>query len=147
MRSTTGARRRSWLGAKPKRTARFFDSHGLRRLGFGVPEVQDSEHDGLPRELGQHPEIELRLPERTVVYAVSSIAIVDALDTQALENTDESVITLITCHPFRYRGYAPDRYIVRAQLDDSRSTVSRDGLTGSAVMTGQSTSTTERMHR
>jgi sortase A len=49
-------------------------------------------------------------------YQVSSITIVDALDMQPLLPTEGSVITLITCHPFRYRGYAPDRYIVRARM-------------------------------
>jgi sortase A len=49
-------------------------------------------------------------------YQVSSITIVDPLDTEPLLQTEGSVITLITCHPFRYRGYAPDRYIVRARI-------------------------------
>ena len=30
---------------------------------------------------------------------------------------DESVLTLITCYPFYYVGYAPDRYIVRGVLE------------------------------
>ena len=45
-----------------------------------------------------------------------SVSIVDALDTRPLEPTLADVLTLITCHPFYYQGYAPDRYIVSARL-------------------------------
>jgi len=47
-------------------------------------------------------------------FLVSDIKIVDALDTSVLEDTGGTVLTLITCHPFYYLGYAPDRYIVKA---------------------------------
>ena len=47
-------------------------------------------------------------------FRVSDISIVDALDVSVLDPTDTTVLTLITCHPFYYVGYAPDRYIVRA---------------------------------
>ena len=46
-------------------------------------------------------------------YRVEQVSIVDALDTSVLSPTDETVLTLITCYPFYYKGYAPDRYIVR----------------------------------
>jgi LPXTG-site transpeptidase (sortase) family protein len=55
------------------------------------------------------------------VYLVSDVRIVDALDTSVLDQTDTAVLTLITCHPFYYVGYAPDRYIVRATLVDGGS--------------------------
>ena len=47
-------------------------------------------------------------------FQVSSIFIVDALEVSVLDPTDTTVLTLITCHPFYYVGYAPNRYIVRA---------------------------------
>ena len=47
-------------------------------------------------------------------FEVSEIKIVDALEISSLDPTDTTVLTLITCHPFYYEGYAPDRYIVRA---------------------------------
>ena len=47
-------------------------------------------------------------------FEVSNISIVDALDVSVLDPVDTTVLTLITCHPFYYVGYAPDRYIVRA---------------------------------
>lgn len=47
-------------------------------------------------------------------FEVSDITIVDALDVSVLDPTDTTVLTLVTCYPFYYQGYAPDRYIVRA---------------------------------
>ncbi|NOR18772.1 MAG: sortase [Xanthomonadales bacterium] len=58
--------------------------------------------------------IEMQTPEGTQYFEVSDISIVDALDVSVLDPTDTTVLTLITCHPFYYQGYAPDRYIVRA---------------------------------
>jgi len=63
-------------------------------------------------ELGDN--IEMMTPEGTRYFEVSDISIVDALDVSVLDPTDSTVLTLITCHPFYYQGYAPDRYIVRA---------------------------------
>ena len=48
-------------------------------------------------------------------FLVSDVRIVDALDISVLDDTDTTVLTLITCHPFYYVGYAPDRYIVTAK--------------------------------
>jgi len=80
--------------------------------------------------------IQVATREGDIEYRVSSISIVDALDTQPLLQTGESVITLITCHPFRYRGYAPDRYIVRAHRVEDTSMASRSGQFGSAQTSG-----------
>jgi len=63
-------------------------------------------------------------------YRISEILIVDPLDIGVLEPTDEAVLTLITCYPFYYVGYAPDRYIVRGVLEKSsprRPTTSSGG--------------------
>jgi LPXTG-site transpeptidase (sortase) family protein len=58
--------------------------------------------------------IEIQTPEGIQYFEVSDISIVDALEVSVLDPTDTTVLTLITCHPFYYQGYAPDRYIVRA---------------------------------
>ena len=58
--------------------------------------------------------IEMRTPEGIQDFEVTDISIVDALDVSVLDPTDTTVLTLITCHPFYYVGYAPDRYIVKA---------------------------------
>lgn len=59
-------------------------------------------------------EIEVLTPTGVQEFEVSDITIVDALEVSVLDQTDTTVLTLITCHPFYYQGYAPDRYIVRA---------------------------------
>jgi len=58
--------------------------------------------------------IEMQTTEGFEDFEVSEITIVDALEVSVLDPTDTTVLTLITCHPFYYQGYAPDRYIVRA---------------------------------
>ena len=58
--------------------------------------------------------IEILTPTGVQEFEVSDITIVDALEVSVLDHTDTTVLTLITCHPFYYQGYAPDRYIVRA---------------------------------
>jgi len=58
--------------------------------------------------------IEMQTPTGVQAFEVSDISIVDALEVSVLDPTDTTVLTLITCHPFYYQGYAPDRYIVRA---------------------------------
>lgn len=58
--------------------------------------------------------IEILTPTGIEEFEVSDITIVDALEVSVLNPTDTTVLTLVTCHPFYYQGYAPDRYIVRA---------------------------------
>jgi sortase A len=47
-------------------------------------------------------------------FLVQDIFVTDPLDLSVLEPTDDAMITLITCYPFYYVGFAPDRLIVRA---------------------------------
>jgi len=61
-------------------------------------------------------EVLLRTASGTAAYEVAETLIVDPLDVAVLEDTGEPLLTLITCYPFRYVGYAPDRFIVRARL-------------------------------
>ena len=58
--------------------------------------------------------IELREEGRVQRFEVAAISIVDPLDVSVLEPTDAPVLTLVTCYPFYYVGFAPDRFIVRA---------------------------------
>lgn len=68
-------------------------------------------------ELGT--EIELRTLHGAQRFEVSDIRIVDPLDVSVLEPSNEAILTLITCYPFYYVGFAPDRFIVRARLVSS----------------------------
>jgi LPXTG-site transpeptidase (sortase) family protein len=66
--------------------------------------------------------ISLTTAERELLFTVTDVEIVDPLDTSPLAPTETTTLTLITCHPFRYQGYAPDRYIIRAEiLEDSQT--------------------------
>jgi sortase A len=65
-------------------------------------------------------QIDLETASTTLSYEVVDISIVDALDISVLQPTQTHMLTLITCHPFRYKGFAPDRYIVRARLGEHR---------------------------
>jgi len=52
----------------------------------------------------------------TFTYHVQGTRVVEPRDTWVIGPTTESVLTLITCYPFRYVGSAPQRFIVRATL-------------------------------
>jgi sortase A len=49
-------------------------------------------------------------------YRVMSTLVVNAHDLSVLKQTDDAILTLITCYPFWVLGPAPDRFIVRAVL-------------------------------
>ena len=85
--------------------------------------------------------IELSTANLQQTFEVSSVRIVDALDISPLDPSDEAQLTLITCHPFRYQGFAPDRYIIRARLLEEPLTGDRPGLVDSRIQTGQTTNT------
>ncbi|WP_206606394.1 class D sortase [Steroidobacter cummioxidans] len=61
--------------------------------------------------------IEVRTANFHYVYRVTSITVVDRSDAALLRRTDEPVITLVTCYPFRFVGPAPRRFVVRGLLD------------------------------
>lgn len=48
-------------------------------------------------------------------YVVDSLKIVGPDDVEVLAATENPVLTLVTCYPFRYVGNAPRRFIVRAR--------------------------------
>lgn len=52
----------------------------------------------------------------TYRYVVSKLSIVRPDDTSVLQNSSSSVLTMITCYPFRFMGNAPKRFIVQATL-------------------------------
>lgn len=55
-------------------------------------------------------------PSGTFEYKVESMKIVTPKDVGVLDDTDQPVLTLVTCYPFNYIGHAPKRFIVRARL-------------------------------
>lgn len=56
----------------------------------------------------------------TFTYVISRIRIVHKDDKTVIVPTDHAVLTLTTCYPFNFFGSAPDRYILIADLVESK---------------------------
>jgi len=68
------------------------------------------------RDIRPGDRIRVVTPDGTFTYRVARTDIVEPTDVWVLDNTDRSVLTLVTCYPFSYIGSAPQRFIVRAEL-------------------------------
>ena len=68
------------------------------------------------RDIRCQDTIRIVTPERSYEYAVDSTEVVGPEDTRVLDPTSDTVLTLVTCYPFKYVGHAPNRFIVRASL-------------------------------
>lgn len=62
-------------------------------------------------------EIRMVTPEGTFVYRVERTDVVEPDAVWVLDRGDTAALTLVTCYPFTYVGSAPERFVVRAQLD------------------------------
>nr|WP_298723149.1 class D sortase [uncultured Steroidobacter sp.] len=96
---------------------------GMARPGEGGNLGVAAHRDGTFRPLENirvGDSIELRTANFHYVYRVTSITVVDRTDAALLRRTDQPVITLVTCYPFRFVGPAPRRFVVRGLLDATR---------------------------
>lgn len=66
------------------------------------------------RHIRKDDEIKLTTLEGSYRYWVDSIKVVKPEDTEVLDNSEDAILTLVTCYPFYYVGPAPKRFIVRA---------------------------------
>jgi sortase A len=66
------------------------------------------------RKIRQNDEITLATLNGSYRYRVDSTQVVEPEDTEVLNDSDESILTLVTCYPFNFVGSAPKRFIVRA---------------------------------
>lgn len=57
-------------------------------------------------------------------YTIDEILVVDPIDVEVLDPTPRQTLTLVTCYPFYYIGSAPQRYIVRARLEETATVAS-----------------------
>ncbi len=74
--------------------------------------------DSFFRQLGgvEHGDrIELETLEGRHVYTVEKTLIVAPDAVHVMDQTDASILTLITCYPFYFVGPAPQRYVVQAR--------------------------------
>jgi LPXTG-site transpeptidase (sortase) family protein len=77
--------------------------------------------------------IEMDGPAGGAVYRVGAIDVVDRADSRLLADVASSVLTLVTCHPLRYAGPAPQRLVVRADRVARRAPAGRAGPTRSGA--------------
>jgi sortase A len=59
---------------------------------------------------------------KTLRYRVVEMLIVTPQEGAVLAPTDKPSVTLVTCYPFYFVGTAPQRFIVRGELDDTQTT-------------------------
>jgi sortase A len=71
------------------------------------------------RNIHEADEITVTTLSGTYRYRVVLISIVEPSDTTVLAKSEESILTLVTCYPFSFVGFAPKRFIVRASLIES----------------------------
>ncbi len=80
------------------------------------------------KDVAVEGELYLDFRGQTKRYRIVDLRIVDSEDNSVLAPTRVPTVTLVTCYPFYFVGSAPQRFIVRAELDDAgRSKSSRDG--------------------
>jgi sortase A len=78
------------------------------------------------REITPDDEIRLVTADGTFVYRVARTNVVEPSDVWVLDPTSHPSLTLVTCYPFTYVGSAPQRFIVRAELDQSLAAAALD---------------------
>jgi sortase A len=66
------------------------------------------------RNVQHGDEITLTTLNGSYLYDVDTTQIVGPKDTQVLNDSKESILTLVTCYPFYFVGPSPKRFIVRA---------------------------------
>jgi sortase A len=66
------------------------------------------------RNVQQDDEIRLSTLDGSYRYLVDSTQVVAPEDTQVLDDSSDTILTLVTCYPFYFVGPAPKRFIVRA---------------------------------
>jgi len=66
------------------------------------------------RNIRKDDEITLTTLNGSYRYRVDSIRVVEPEDIEVLDDSDDAVLTLVTCYPFYFVGSAPQRFIVRA---------------------------------
>jgi len=66
------------------------------------------------RKIRKNDEITLTTLNGTFRYRVDFTQVIDPENTRVLANSDEAILTLVTCYPFYFVGSAPKRFIVRA---------------------------------
>jgi LPXTG-site transpeptidase (sortase) family protein len=67
------------------------------------------------RNIRRDDEITLTTLNESYRYRVDSTSVVEPQETHVLDDSDDAILTLVTCYPFNFVGSAPKRFIVRAR--------------------------------
>lgn len=70
-------------------------------------------------DVGEGDEIIVETKSGVFTYQVHTVRIVDEDDRTVIVSTDDAQLTLTTCYPFHVVGFAPERYVLVADLVDS----------------------------
>ncbi len=87
------------------------------RGNVGIAGHRDGFFRGL-KDVVKGDTMELETAAGRQSYRVADIWIVKPEDIQVLDPTPEAAITLVACYPFYFVGHAPQRYIVRAVMQE-----------------------------
>jgi sortase A len=63
--------------------------------------------------------IRVETPATDDVYRVEWTAVVAPEETDVMAPSSDAILTLVTCHPFRFVGTAPNRFVVRARREST----------------------------
>jgi sortase A len=66
------------------------------------------------RSIRADDEIAVETLDGSYRYRVDSTRVVEPEETHVLDDSDDAILTLVTCYPFNFVGSAPKRFIVRA---------------------------------
>lgn len=69
-----------------------------------------------PDELGPGDILEIHYNGKTFQYEINETWNTNPDDRTVIVEKEEPTLTLTTCYPFDYIGFAPERYIVQASL-------------------------------
>jgi sortase A len=72
------------------------------------------------RDIRKDDVIRLTTPDASYTYRIESIRIVAPNHTEVMDGTDQPTLTLITCYPFHYLGFAPYRFVAHAIQSSSK---------------------------
>jgi sortase A len=82
---------------------------------IGIAGHRDGFFRGL-KDIGPGDTLELTTHEKSQMFFVDRIQVVDPADVSVLRAEDAPLLTLVTCYPFYHVGSAPQRFIVQARL-------------------------------
>jgi sortase A len=94
------------------------------RGNVGIAGHRDGFFRGL-KDIAKGDKIELVTTQKTQVYVVDAVRIVNPADVNELRQNSSPSVTLVTCYPFYFAGSAPRRYVVHASLKDQGTSPGR----------------------